>query len=122
MTARLIGATAVILLCGCHATSNRNGKLAAGGDPRRGAAAIVRYGCGSCHTIRGIANARALVGPPLTGLRDRVYIAGTLPNTPANLIRWIRDPKNVNPATAMPRLPLHPVDAVDIAAYIYSIP
>ena len=92
-----------------------------GGYAPKGAAAIARHGCGSCHTIGGIAGAHGLVGPPLTGLRDRMYVAGILQNTPENLVQWIRDPKAVNPKTAMPTLGLSQQDATDIAAYIYSI-
>jgi cytochrome c2 len=93
-------------------------------DPRaqRGKAAITRYGCGTCHTVAGINSARGLVGPPLTGLRDRGYIAGMLPNSRENLAQWVRNPKAINPGTAMPSLGVSGPDAADIAAYIYSIP
>ena len=64
-----------------------------GGDPERGKAAIHRYGCGACHTIPGIAGHGANVGPPLSELAARVYLAGVLPNTPENLVRWLRDQK-----------------------------
>lgn len=107
---------AVALLTGCRDSA----QVLAGGDPRQGAAAISRYGCGSCHTVAGINSAHGLVGPPLTGIRDRMYIAGMLPNVPPNLIHWIRDPKSVNPKTAMPSLGLSERDATDIAAYLYS--
>lgn len=88
----------------------------------RGRTALLRYGCGSCHTVAEIPTARGLVGPPLSGLRDRMYIAGMLRNSPANLERWIHNPKEVNPQTAMPVLGVSDRDAADIAAYIYSIP
>lgn len=91
-------------------------------DAERGKTDIVRYGCGSCHTVEGIRTARGLVGPPLTGLRSRMYIAGMLRNSPPNLVRWIHNPKEVNPLTAMPALGVSDQDAADIAAYIYSIP
>jgi cytochrome c2 len=92
-----------------------------GGDPTHGAAAIAHYGCGSCHTIRGISGANALVGPPLTGFGSRSYVAGVLPNTPDNVIRWIQDPKAVDDKTAMPKLGVSAKDAADIAAYLYEI-
>jgi cytochrome c2 len=100
------------------------GGCAAPPDARvdRGRAAIVRYGCGACHTVAGIPSARGLVGPPLSGLRERAYIAGMLSNSSDNLQRWIQNPKTVNPGTAMPALGLSARDAADIAAYIYSIP
>lgn len=50
-----------------------------------------------------------------------MYVAGILQNTPENVAYWIRDPKGVNPNTAMPKLGLSEGDATDIAAYIYSI-
>lgn len=92
-----------------------------GGNPDDGAAAITHYGCGSCHTIRGISGANALVGPPLTGFASRSYVAGVLPNTPENVIRWIQDPKAVDDKTAMPKLGVSAKDATDIAAYLYQI-
>ncbi|HEX5831108.1 MAG TPA: c-type cytochrome [Gemmatimonadaceae bacterium] len=85
-----------------------------------GAVAIRAYGCGSCHTIPGIPGADALVGPPLQGLVRRAYVGGVLPNTPDNLVRWIRHPRQVSPRTAMPELGVTDADARDIAAYLYS--
>src|SRR5690349_22235630 len=109
-------AAGVWLLTGCRDSAGP----VTGGDAVQGAAAISRYGCGSCHTVAGISSAHGLVGPPLTGVRDRMYIAGMLPNAPENLIHWIRDPKSINPKTAMPSLGLSQHDAADIAAYLYS--
>ena len=87
----------------------------------RGRAAIERYGCGSCHSIAGVPGARALVGPPLTGVAERAYIAGVIENTPLNLQRWIRDPQGVDPRTAMPNLGVGASEARDIAAYLYTL-
>jgi len=113
--------TALLLLSACNqSATTAAASLVAGGDPQRGMSAISRYGCGSCHTVAGITSAHGLVGPPLTGVRDRMYIAGMLTNRPDNLIHWIRDPKSVNPKTAMPVLGLSQQDAADIAAYLYS--
>jgi cytochrome c len=117
----LVVLPAVALLWSCG-PSVRAGSIVAGGDATRGLASISRYGCGSCHTIYGISSAHGLVGPPLTGLRNRMYVAGMLPNTPDNLMHWIREPKAVNPKTAMPQLGVTERDAADIAAYIYSNP
>jgi cytochrome c len=111
-----------MLHAGCGMGSAQVGTAITGGDSQRGKAAIARYGCGSCHTIGGIRSAHGLVGPPLTGFRDRMYVAGILPNTPDGLIHWIREPKVVNPKTAMPQLGVTEQEATDIAAYIYSIP
>ncbi len=91
-----------------------------GGGPARGTVAIFRYGCDSCHTIKSLGNAHGLVGPPLTNIRDRLYVAGMLENNPQNLEHWIRDPHSVNRKTAMPNLGVTAQDAVDIASYLYS--
>jgi cytochrome c2 len=48
-------------------------------------------------------------------------IAGELPNTPANLTRWIQHPRQVEPRTAMPDLGVNATDAYDIAAYLYTL-
>ncbi|SCL32845.1 Cytochrome c2 [Micromonospora rhizosphaerae] len=91
------------------------------GNPERGAELIQQYGCGSCHTIPGINRANGLVGPPLTRFGARSYIAGELPNNADNLRRWISNPQAVEPGTAMPALGVDPIDAQDIAAYLYTL-
>jgi putative membrane protein len=91
------------------------------GDPKRGASAIARHGCGACHRIPGIDGARGVVGPSLADLARRTFLAGALPNDPGNLIRWIRDPQAIEPGTVMPRLGVTEGDAADIAAYLYRL-
>jgi cytochrome c len=93
----------------------------AGGNARVGRDKIAYYGCGTCHTIPGVAGAAGLTGPPLTDFSKRMYIGGVLRNTPENLQVWIRDPKAVDHLTAMPRLFVTPSDARDIATYLYSL-
>jgi cytochrome c1 len=100
---------------------SRQSEYVAGGDPRRGAAAIRAYGCDSCHKIPGIVTANALVGPPLDQWADRHYIAGKLPNEPQFLIQWIRYPQAIEPGTAMPNLGVTEQDARDIGAYLYTL-
>lgn len=92
-----------------------------GGDSRRGKLAIRRYGCGTCHTIPGIPDANGLVGPPLTKMALRTYIAGVLSNTPENMERWIADPPAVDKLTAMPKLGVADRDLRDIVAYLYTL-
>ena len=91
-----------------------------GGDPRAGRALIARYGCASCHQIKGIAHAESQVGPPLDQIRSRGYIAGVLPHSADNLIKWIQHPRQVVPNTAMPELGVTQAEARDMAAYLYS--
>ena len=92
-----------------------------GGDPEKGKAAIRRYGCQVCHSIRGIEGARGQVGPPLDTIGSRSYLAGQLPNTPENLIRWVRDPQSVAPGTARPDRGVTEQDSKDIAADLYTL-
>lgn len=92
-----------------------------GGNPDRGPALMRSYGCGTCHTIAGVSGANGLVGPPLTGIAQRAYIAGVLPNAPENMVRWIENPKAVDSLTAMPVLGVSPADARDMAAYLYTL-
>lgn len=94
---------------------------ATGGDPHRGRDKIRYYGCSSCHTIPGIEEANGKVGPPLTAFALRVYIAGELPNTPGNLLHWIRNPHAIEQHTAMPEMGVSDQDSKDIAAYLYTL-
>ena len=92
-----------------------------GGDASRGRRAIAAYGCGACHVVPGVTGARGLVGPPLTSYAHRAYVAGNLPNTPANLVRWIQVPQSIEPGSAMPNLDVAEADARDMAAYLYTL-
>jgi len=87
----------------------------------RGRALIFEKGCGACHVIPGIRGALGLVGPPLLWWSRRTMIAGQLPNTPANLARWIQAPQLVEPNTAMPTLGLSEEQSQDIAAYLDTL-
>lgn len=92
-----------------------------GGNVEQGKALILANGCGSCHRIPGIEGADADVGPPLTRVGRRIYIAGMLRNTPDALIAWLRYPQNVVPGNAMPNMGLSDQEARDIAAYLYTL-
>ena len=92
-----------------------------GGNADAGRAAILNYGCGTCHTIPGVPGADAMAGPPLTLFAYRKYIAGMLPNTPDNLVTWIRAPQAVVPGNAMPDLGVTESDALNIAAYLATL-
>jgi cytochrome c2 len=91
------------------------------GDPKKGKAAIERYGCGSCHEIAGVTGAVGKVGPPLTGVASRVYIAGVMRNNTVNIVRWIQNPQAFVPNVVMPNLGVSQDDARDIAAYLGTL-
>jgi cytochrome c oxidase assembly factor CtaG/cytochrome c2 len=92
-----------------------------GGDVDRGARLIGKYGCGYCHTIPGIDNAKGRVGPPLTSFGDRLYVAGMLPNTREGLMSWIQNPQRIVPGNVMPVLGIDENEARDIAAYLHAL-
>jgi mono/diheme cytochrome c family protein len=96
---------------------------APGGEPsaKRGEQAINQYACVTCHEIPGIVGANAPVGPPLGGIASRGMLGGVLPNSPENMVRWLRAPKEFAPLTAMPDLGLTERDARDIAAYLATL-
>jgi cytochrome c2 len=101
--------------------SGSDGRPVEGGNADRGPEAMQRYGCGSCHSIPGVRGANAKVGPPLSGLSERSFIAGRLPNSAENLINWIQHPQEVDPGNAMPSMGVTDEDARDIAAYLYTL-
>jgi cytochrome c1 len=69
-----------------------------------------------------VPGARGVVGPALSGLGNRSYVAGVLPNTPSNLEYWIQHPHSVQPRTIMPEMNVSDSDGKDIAAYLYTLP
>lgn len=91
------------------------------GNAARGRIALTQYACNACHTIPGVTGSAVFVGRPLKDLGQRKFIAGSLPNTQANLVRWIRDPQAIDPGTAMPAQGVTERDAVDISAYLLGL-
>lgn len=91
------------------------------GDAKAGRLATEQNLCATCHTIPGIVGASRQVGPPLNGVGRRKYIAGIIINTPENMVRWLRNPQQFDPLSAMPALGLTEKDARDIAAYLYTL-
>lgn len=91
------------------------------GDASRGRALLEQYGCGYCHTIRGVQGAHGTIGPPLDDVGRRVYLAGYLANTPQSMAQWIRFPQAYRPNTAMPDLGVTSDDARDMVAYLYHL-
>lgn len=110
-----------LALAACSGQSNVPTQQVPGGDPTRGQGALLGYGCETCHQIPGVSGTDASVGPPLTRFAARHYIAGELPNTSENLVRWIMDPQSVEPGTAMPNMKVSESAARDIAAFLYTL-
>jgi cytochrome c2 len=95
--------------------------LAADGNPQHGRELIRQFGCGSCHVIPGISGADGIVGPPLTQMSRRIYVAGMLRNTSDNLARWIEHPQQIVPGNVMPDMGIDRRQADDIAAYLMTL-
>jgi len=115
---------ALALALAAGACTGREADVAAlthGGNANHGKGLIRAYGCGACHTIPGVRGALSTVGPDLAGVASRAYVAGVTPNTPENLMRWIRNPQAVDDKSAMPNLDVSERDARDIAAYLYTL-
>ncbi len=108
------------LLSGCD-DAVQSAETAYGGNPGHGAALVERFGCGACHTIPGIDDAKGLVGPPLDHIGSQVYLAGVLRNTPDNMVTWLRDPQGVVPNNAMPDVGLTDQQARDVTAYLQTL-
>lgn len=96
----------LLLLAGCSAPR----------DPA--AQQLIATKCAACHVVPGIRIAQGRVGPSLAGLANRQYIAGRLPNTPANLRAFLLHPQTVQPGGAMPELGLSQQQADAIAHYL----
>ncbi len=90
-------------------------------DPDRAPLLMQQYACRSCHIIPGLVGRKVHVGPSLERAGSRRYIAGVLPNTPENMIRWIMDPQKVDPLSAMPNLDVSRDVAADMAAYLFRL-
>ena len=112
---------ALIALIGSAALAQEPAPPLAAGSPSKGAALIAEKGCGACHMIPGIVGANGLVGPPLTLMGRRIFVAGLLRNTPQNLAAWVLEPQRFVPGNAMPSTGLTESEALDVAAYLETI-
>jgi cytochrome c2 len=107
-------AVAAILLAACEEAPLAQLRVA-GGSAARGRVLAGDRGCGTCHVIPGVAGAVFWAGPPLSEWARRGWLAGRYPNTPEQLVAWLRDPQAFSPGSAMPDLGLNEVEARDIA-------
>jgi cytochrome c2 len=114
-------ALVAIMVSACDRSADTVARQLTGGEPDKGKLAVVKYGCDTCHSIPGVLTATATVGPPLSQIALRSYLAGRINNTPENMMRWIRQPHSVDPETAMPETGVTEGDGRDIAAYLYTL-
>ena len=91
------------------------------GAAERGAQLLASSSCAGCHVIKGTA-AVGTLGPDLTHFGSRTTIAaGSLPNTPRDLGRWLADTQGVKPGALMPRIELTSDQIGDLVAYLESM-
>jgi cytochrome c oxidase subunit 2 len=93
----------------------------AGAEAARGEQVFDNQACASCHQIRGTP-ARGRIGPDLTHVGNRTTLAAlAIPNRPADLAEWIRDPQHVKPGNRMPGLNLPDQDFRAVVAYVEGL-
>lgn len=110
-----------LALAGCGQGKSEQEPFADIGDAERGEALIAQFGCGSCHRIPGIDDAKGQVGPPLDGIAQRAYLAGVLRNTPENMMAWLLDPQAIVPGNVMPDMGLSEEQVRHITAYLQTL-
>lgn len=88
---------------------------------RAGQAQFLADQCSSCHMIRGTP-AAGLIGPDLTHVASRMTLASAeIPNRPAWLAAWIRNPQAIKPGDRMPDLGLSEGQVSSLVAYLDSL-
>jgi cytochrome c oxidase subunit II len=88
---------------------------------RRGEQVFMDNQCASCHTIRGTP-AAGQVGPDLTHVGARSTLAAlTIPNDPAHLEAWIRNPQLIKPGNRMPSFLLDKADTRAVVDYLKGL-
>ena len=88
---------------------------------RQGRDLFVGLGCGTCHTVRGVAG--GVFGPDLTLVGGRRSLgAGTLPGGVGNLAAWIASAQHLKPGNGMPSYDqLEGPQLRALAAYLESL-
>jgi cytochrome c oxidase subunit 2 len=93
----------------------------ASAEARNGEQLFASENCSGCHQIRGTP-AEGQVGPDLTHVASRSTLAAaTIPNTPASLAAWIRDPQHWKPGNKMPKLDLSDDQVKALTAYLEGL-
>jgi cytochrome c oxidase subunit II len=90
------------------------------GAAAEGKAVFAASACVGCHTIRG--TSAGVLGPDLTHFGSRkLMLAGLRPNTPDNLVAWIKNPTKLKPGAKMPAVRLTDDQARALAAYLTAL-
>jgi len=90
-------------------------------EEKSGRQIVTGKACGACHTVRGT-SAAGVVGPDLTHIASRSYIAaGLLPTTRGSIAAWVADPQTIKPGNNMPLVPLTGDELRAVSAYLASL-
>ena len=99
-----------------------------GASAEKGGVVFEQKGCRQCHEYTGAPRATLPAGVPAiegTGERrghslapDLRYVRERM--NAGEIIRWIEDPKAINPDTAMPKTPLSPEELRDVTAFLVN--
>lgn len=103
--------------CGSEKTQSRVER----GDPERGRLLTQQYQCAACHFIPEVQGVGGDAGPSLKYMGRLSYIAGSIPNQPENMIRFLQNPPAVKPGTLMPALGISEDEARHMAAFMYTL-
>lgn len=92
-------------------------------DPvSRGYEAVRTRGCQACHAVDGVEEMVATVGPNLTRVATRSFLAGgVIPNTHDDLLAWIREPDSRKIGSKMQAMGLSDAEIQDVIAYLESM-
>lgn len=116
--------TAALLVCAVLASGcakEESVSRVVGGDPERGRLLVQQYQCAACHFIPEVQGPNGDAGPSLQYMGRLSYIAGSIPNQPENMIRFLQNPPAVKPGTLMPALGITDDEARHMAAFMYSL-
>lgn len=92
-----------------------------GGEVEKGRTLIQQYGCLTCHIVPGVDGPRGMVGPSLEAFGSRPMIINKVTNDLPTLTRYLQNPQQVDPQTAMPNLGLSEGDARAIATFLHTL-
>lgn len=111
---------ALVVQVGCQAAAPVELSPAAAEGKRL----FVAKGCIACHRAPGVPEAQGTIGPSLRAVGDlsgHPKIAAVVDNTPENMLRWLMNPSELKPGTAMPSLGLSEDEAAKLAAFLETL-
>lgn len=99
------------------------GAVASPADADAGRQLVASKACGGCHVIPGVAGAAGMVGPSLAGVGQRTQIAGGAVRIGGveDMKKWVQNPAQVKPGTAMPNMGLTDDEAGKVAAFLSTL-